>query len=66
MSPAKKRSSTMRAVLVNEAYLRLANHPAGTWKSVEHFSAVAAIAMRKILIDHAHCEKKAAGTATTA
>ncbi len=41
------------AVLVNEAYLRLASHPAGTWKSVEHFSAVAAIAMRKILIDHA-------------
>ena len=41
------------AVLVNEAYLRLADHPPGTWSSKEHFMAVAAIAMRKILIDHA-------------
>ncbi len=41
------------AVLVNEAYLRLAGQPAGTWTGKDHFMAVAAIAMRKILIDHA-------------
>jgi RNA polymerase sigma factor (TIGR02999 family) len=41
------------AVLVNEAYLRLAAHPARSWKSKEHFMAVAAMAMRKVLIDEA-------------
>ncbi|MHC4093867.1 MAG: ECF-type sigma factor [Planctomycetota bacterium] len=41
------------AVLVNEAYLRLAAQPPGSWKSKEHFMAVAAMAMRKILIDQA-------------
>ena len=41
------------AVLVNEAYLRLAAYPPGSWKSKQHFLAVAAIAMRKILIDQA-------------
>lgn len=41
------------AVLVNEAYLRLADRPAGTWKDRDHFLAVAAMAMRKVLIDHA-------------
>lgn len=41
------------AVLVNEAYLRLADQPPGSWNDKEHFMAVAAIAMRKILIDHA-------------
>ncbi len=40
------------AVLVNEAYLRLASEP-GPWQSREHFFAVAATAMRKVLIDHA-------------
>lgn len=41
------------AVLVNEAYLRMVAHPPGSWKTKEHFLAVAAIAMRKILIDQA-------------
>lgn len=39
------------ALLVNEAYLRLVANPPGSWKNKEHFLAVAAIAMRKILID---------------
>ena len=39
------------AVLVNEAYLRMVARPPGSWKNKEHFLAVAAIAMRKILID---------------
>ncbi|MHC4218084.1 MAG: ECF-type sigma factor [Planctomycetota bacterium] len=41
------------AVLVNEAYLRLAGSPSGKWQSKEHFLAWAALAMRKVLIDHA-------------
>ena len=39
--------------LINEAYLRLAGQPPGSFNSKEHFLAVAAGAMRKILIDHA-------------
>jgi RNA polymerase sigma factor (TIGR02999 family) len=39
------------AVLVNEAYLRLAGQPPDKWKNKEHFLAVAAMAMRKVLID---------------
>ncbi|MHC5004032.1 MAG: ECF-type sigma factor [Planctomycetota bacterium] len=41
------------AVLVNETYLKLAQNPPGSWTSREHFMSVAAMAMRKILIDHA-------------
>lgn len=39
--------------LVHEAYLRLAGGSATEWESREHFLAVAARAMRHILIDHA-------------
>lgn len=39
--------------LVNEAYLRLADHASGTWESRTHFLAAAATAMRRILVDHA-------------
>ena len=41
--------------LVHEAYLKLANPTAGerSWKNRQHFMAVAAEAMRLILIDHA-------------
>jgi RNA polymerase sigma factor (TIGR02999 family) len=38
--------------LVHEAYLRLARQPGG-WKDEAHFLAVAATAMRQILINHA-------------
>ena len=41
------------AMLVNEVYLRLAPNPPGAWKNREHFFAVAAKAMRTVLIDHA-------------
>lgn len=37
--------------LVHEAYLKLAG--SGEWKSRTHFQAVAASAMRQILVDHA-------------
>ncbi len=57
------------ALLVNEAYLRLASHPPGTFKNKEHFMAVAAMAMRKILIDQArrrHALKRGYGRARVA
>src|SRR5262245_19631681 len=39
--------------LVHEAYLRLASEPATRWENRSHFMAVAARAMRRILVDYA-------------
>jgi RNA polymerase sigma-70 factor (ECF subfamily) len=39
--------------VVHEAYLKLVNHAQTTWKDRGHFYAVAATAMRQILIDYA-------------
>ena len=39
--------------LVNEVYLRLVDHKGMRWQNRAHFYAVAAQAMRRILIDHA-------------
>ena len=39
--------------LVNEVYLRLVDHKSMRWQNRAHFYAVAAQAMRRILIDHA-------------
>lgn len=39
--------------LVHEAYLRLADEPSARWESRSHFLAVAARAMRRVLVDHA-------------
>ena len=39
--------------LVHEAFLRLINHEGARWKDRAHFLAVAATAMRQILISHA-------------
>lgn len=39
--------------LVNEAYLKLINRRDANWESRTHFFAVAAQAMRRILVDHA-------------
>jgi RNA polymerase sigma factor (TIGR02999 family) len=41
------------SALVNEAYLRLAGHEQIEWQNRAHFFAVAAQAMRRILVDHA-------------
>lgn len=41
------------ADLVNEAYLKLADHKGVRWQNRSHFNAVAAQAMRRILVDHA-------------
>lgn len=39
--------------LVHEAYLRLFRQPGVDWQNVDHVKAVAAMAMRRVLIDHA-------------
>jgi len=39
--------------LVNEAYLRLVGQGEGDWQGRSHFLAIAATAMRRVLVDHA-------------
>ena len=43
-------------VLVHEAFLRLVGGSAGEWKNRKHFFAVAATAMRQILVNHARAK----------
>jgi RNA polymerase sigma-70 factor (ECF subfamily) len=45
--------------LVHEAYLRLVDQTGAHWQSRAHFMAVAATAMRQILIDHARRQQAA-------
>jgi RNA polymerase sigma factor (TIGR02999 family) len=45
--------------LVHEAYLRLVHQTQANWKGSTHFYAVAAQAMRRILIDHAERKRAA-------
>lgn len=45
--------------LVHEAYLRLVDQKAVQWKDRGHFFAVAAQAMRRILVDHAKHKNRA-------
>lgn len=45
--------------LVHEAYLRLADEPGARWEDRAHFTAVAARAMRRILVDHARARNAA-------
>ena len=54
------------SALINEAYLRLVNQQTQEWQDRAHFFAVAAQAMRRILIDHArrYAYKKRGGGAT--
>ncbi len=53
----QKRDHTLQpTALVHEAYVKLIQSPGG-WKSRAHFCAVAATAMRQILIDHARMKR---------
>src|SRR5262245_1217209 len=45
--------------LIHEAYLRLIDHKGMRWQNRNHFYAVAAQAMRHILVDHARTVKAA-------
>ena len=47
------------SALINEAYLRLRNHKNMRWENRGHFYAVAAQAMRRILVDHARNHHRA-------
>jgi len=44
--------------LVHEAYLRLVNQREADWQNRAHFCAVAARAIRRVLIDHARAHKR--------
>lgn len=53
----ERRDHTLQpTALVHEAYLKLANGT-GSWRSQTHFQAVAANAMRQILVDHARARQ---------
>lgn len=50
--------------LVHEVYLRLADAPDGQWQNRAHFLAIAARAMRRVLVDHArghNAQKRGSG-----
>ncbi|HEY7911177.1 MAG TPA: sigma-70 family RNA polymerase sigma factor [Blastocatellia bacterium] len=47
------------SALINEAYLRLLDHKQMRWQNRAHFFAVAAQAMRRILVDHARARNAA-------
>jgi RNA polymerase sigma factor (TIGR02999 family) len=47
------------SALINEAYLRLVDHKNMRWQNRAHFFAVAAQAMRRILVDHARARNAA-------
>jgi RNA polymerase sigma-70 factor (ECF subfamily) len=54
--------------LVHEVFLRLQREQPGKWKDRDHFIAVAATAMRQILVDHArkrHALKRGGGARVT-
>ena len=58
--------SLQATALVNEAYLRLVDAKTVAWNDRGHFLAVAARAMRRILVDHArarHYQKRGGGAA---
>jgi len=65
MAREKRGPQTLQATaLVNEAYLRLMKDKARAWKNRAHFCAIAANAMREILVEKARAKaaKKRGGT----
>lgn len=50
--------SLSATALVHEAYLKLIDQRAARWQDRAHFCAVAAQAMRRILVDHARTRKR--------
>jgi len=57
MAAEREGHSLQASALVNEAYLRLVNAQAVPWRDRNHFMAVAARAMRRILVDHARARR---------
>jgi RNA polymerase sigma factor (TIGR02999 family) len=65
---AGRRNHTLQSTaLVHEAYLRLIDHTSVRWDDRVHFFAVAALLMRRILVDHARAKgaKKRGGDCVT-
>ena len=60
-------ASLNTTALVHEAYLRLVDQSRAEWKDRNHFFAVAATAMRQIVVDHARARaaEKRGGDAVT-
>ncbi len=52
-SPGGSGGTLGTTALVHEAYLKLVDQTRAEWKDRAHFYAVAAMAMRQILVDHA-------------
>jgi RNA polymerase sigma factor (TIGR02999 family) len=50
---ARDSATLSTTALVNEAYLKLASDPRRSWNDRTHFLALAAVAMRQILVDRA-------------
>jgi RNA polymerase sigma factor (TIGR02999 family) len=44
--------------LVHEAYLRLVDQDAVAWRGRDHFLAIASVAMRRLLVDHARARAR--------
>lgn len=64
----RKDHTLQPTALVHEAYLKLVNQSQARWKDRAHFLAVAAEAMRRILVDHARgklAEKRDGGRRLT-
>ncbi|HVR23063.1 MAG TPA: sigma-70 family RNA polymerase sigma factor [Candidatus Polarisedimenticolia bacterium] len=60
----ERANHTLQATaLVNEAYLKLVQHPSVDWQNRAHFFGIAAQVMRHILVDHArgHLREKRGG-----
>jgi RNA polymerase sigma factor (TIGR02999 family) len=54
----ERRDHTLQSTaLVHEAYVRLVDQSRVDWRGTTHFRAVAAQAMRRVLIDHARARK---------
>jgi len=55
----ERRDHTLQATaLVHEVYVRLTGRTEGHWRDRAHFFAVAAEAIRRILVDHARSKKR--------
>jgi RNA polymerase sigma factor (TIGR02999 family) len=57
MRGERRRNTLQTTALVNEAYMRLADYKRMQWQDRAHFFAVAAQAMRRILIDFARARQ---------
>jgi RNA polymerase sigma-70 factor (ECF subfamily) len=53
LSGERSNHTLQTTALVNEAYLRIAGQKRTEWVNREHFVAIAAQAMRRVLVDHA-------------